>query len=192
MTKFFVVAGLIVRDELPIRRCFAKIRRNTVKKAIKQVPEFKYHASDDVTVRRVIQCITGADLDIAYALLRKDEVYDNLRSDHQRIYNYICGSLVSAIVTRYQPREPIAVIVDKSLDCIGQDMFNAQIVYKAMDQNRNGIICPDSIRITHKDSRQETCIQAADFIAGVVHRHYRDGYEDNFDTIRRKTVIELD
>lgn len=192
MTKYFVVAGLIVRDDLPVRRCFAKIRKNTVKKSIKQLPEFKYHNSDDVTVRRAVQCITGADLDIAYALLRKDEVYDRLRSHHQTVYNYICGSLVSAIVTRYQPWEPIDIIVDKSLNCVGQDMFNDYIVFKAMDQNRNGIGGLDSIRITHKDSRQEVCIQAADFVAGVVHRHYRDGNEANFDAVWEKTTIAFD
>jgi hypothetical protein len=192
MTKYFVIAGLIVRDDQPIRRCFAKIRNNTVKKSIKQLPEFKYHNSDDVTVRRVVQCVTTTDLDIAYALLRKDEVYDRLRSHHQTVYNYLCGSLVSAIVTRYQPSEPLDIIVDKSLNCVGQDMFNDYIVFKAMDQNRNGIAGLDSIRIAHKDSRQEACIQAADFIAGVVHRHYRDGNEANFDAVWGKTTIAFD
>jgi hypothetical protein len=192
MTKYFVIAALIVRDDLPIRRCFAKIRRNTVRKSIKQLPEFKYHASDDITVRRVVHCIAGADLDIAYALLRKDEVYDRLRPHHQTIYNYVCGSLVSAIVTRYQPCDPIDLIVDKSPSCVGQDLFNDYIVFKAMDQNRNGIAGLDSIRIAHKDSRQEACIQAADFVAGVVHRYYRDGDEAHFDAIESKTVIALD
>ncbi len=192
MTKYFVIAGLIVRDDLPIRRCFAKIRKNTIKKSIKQLPELKYHNSDDVTVRRIIQCVASTDLDIAYALLRKDEVYDRLHSRHQTVYNYLCGSLVSAIVTKYQPSEPLDVIVDKSLDCVGQDMFNDYIVFKAMDQNRNGILDPDSIRIAHKDSQQEVCIQAADFVAGVVHRHYRDGNEANFSAVWRKTTIAFD
>ena len=35
MTKYFIIASLIVRDDLPVRRCFAKIQKNTVKKAIK-------------------------------------------------------------------------------------------------------------------------------------------------------------
>jgi hypothetical protein len=128
-------------------------QKNTIRKSIKQLPEFKYHNSDDVIVRRVVQCVASTDLDIACALLRKDEVYDRLRSRHQTVYNYLCRSLVSAIVIKYQPSEPLDVVVDKSLDGVGQDTFNDYIVFKAMDQNRNGVRDPDAIRVAHKDSR---------------------------------------
>jgi hypothetical protein len=44
-SPYFVIAALIVHNPLTIRRCFAKIRRNKLKKKYKKLPEFKFNNS---------------------------------------------------------------------------------------------------------------------------------------------------
>ncbi|MFA5415228.1 MAG: hypothetical protein WC295_07010 [Methanoregula sp.] len=80
--------------------------------------------------KRILSCITSADVDIAYCVLRKERVYVHLRSNHQIIYNYLAGSLISHIIQRYSPRDDVEIIVDKSLNGIQGEAFDQHLVYK--------------------------------------------------------------
>ena len=68
-SPYFVIAALIVHDPLAIRRCFAKIRRNKLKKKYKDLPEFKFNNSGPEIKKRILACIATADVDIAYCVL---------------------------------------------------------------------------------------------------------------------------
>ncbi|MDD5187537.1 MAG: hypothetical protein PHF57_04945 [Methanoregula sp.] len=80
--------------------------------------------------KRILSCITLADVDIAYCVLRKERVYVHLRSNHQIIYNYLAGSLISHIIQRYSSRDDVEIIVDKSLNGIQGEAFDQHLVYK--------------------------------------------------------------
>ena len=158
---------------------------------MKKIPEFKYNNTNADVKRRVFQCLATCDLDIVYALLRKKQVYQDLTEKNQIIYNYLCGSLMDIIISQYNISEPVNLFIDKSLYGIHRDHFNDYLIYKMMDSRTIG---PDigMISIVHVDSAQEPCIQAADFVAGAVHKRYRDNDDQHYRLIAHKTTIELD
>jgi hypothetical protein len=172
-SPYFVIAALIVNDPLDIKRCFKKIRRNKLKKKFKELPELKFNSSDKVIRRRVLECIASSDIDIWCSVLRKEQLFDHLRETPQIVYNYLTGSLIAKIYLHYRPSHTFNVIVDKSLNGIQRELFDNYVVYKTMEHNIPFTPFPIPPTVIHVDSKTEPCVQAADFVAGAVHRKYR-------------------
>lgn len=173
-SPFFVIAALIIHQPLQIQRCFKKIRKNRLKKKLRELPELKFNNSDNVIKRRVLDCLATSDIEFWCSVLRKEQLYDRLRTQPLIVYNYLTGSLIANIYFHYQPFSEFNVIVDKSLNGIHKEQFDQYIVYKTMERHipiTGTLVSP---KIIHVDSRREPCIQAADFIAGAVHRKYRE------------------
>lgn len=183
---YFVLAVLIVRDELSVKRCIRKIRKNKIKKKYKKMSELKFSNSDDNIRRRVLGCIGKTDNDVAFAILRKGQVNESLQDKPQIVYNYICKQLLSRIIGKYAKNGPVELIVDKSLYGIQRDNFNDYV------EGRIGQRISTEIEVTHVDSRQCLCVQAVDFLAGAIGRKYR--YEDGryYAKIEHSITIGLD
>jgi len=191
-SPYFVIAALIVHDPLTIRRCFAKIRRNKLKKKYKELPEFKFNNSGPEIKKRILNCIAAADVDIAYCVLRKEQVYPHLRSNHQIVYNYLTGSLISHIVQQFYDGGPVEITVDKSLNGIQREAFDQYLVYKTFEKNLGIDLTAIPIEIEHADSKNEPGIQAADFIAGALHYYYRTDDDTFSGIIDEKVTLAFD
>lgn len=191
-SPYFVIAALIVHDPLAIRRCFAKVRRNKLKKKYRELPEFKFNNSGPEIRKRILSCIASADVDIAYCVLRKEQVYPHLRSNHQIVYNYLTGSLISHIARRFNDGGPVQITVDKSLNGIQREAFDQYLVYKTFEKNQANDFAAIPIEIVHADSKNEPCIQAADFIAGALHYYYRTDDDTFSGIIDEKVALAYD
>jgi len=116
---YFVLAAMMVREDLPLRRCIKKIRQRKIKKQYKKASELKFSNSDNAIRRRVLECIGETDNDIAYALLRKGQVERELQDKPQIVYNYLCKQLLYKIISKYQIGPLAEIIVDKSFYGVG-------------------------------------------------------------------------
>jgi hypothetical protein len=191
-SSYFIIAALIVHDPLAIRRCFAKIRRNKLRKKYRELPEFKFNNSGVEIKKTILSCIASADVDIAYCVLRKEQVYLHLRSNHQIVYNYLTGSLISHIIQRFSAGGDVEIIVDKSLNGIQREAFDQYLVYKTFEKNQSYDPAAIRINIDHVDSMREPCIQAADFIAGALHYYYRNNDDMYSGIINDKIAMAFD
>jgi len=191
-SEYFIIAAIIVYDSLAIHRCFAKIRRNKLKKKFRELPEFKFNNSGTEIRKRILSCIASADVDVAYCVLRKEQVYPHLRKNQQIVYNYLSGSLMSHIIQRYPMDKSVDITVDKSLNGIQREAFDQYLVYKTFEKNHANDIASIPIQIDHVDSRREPCIQAADFIAGAMHYYYRTNDDTFSSIIEKKIQVALD
>lgn len=191
-SPYFVIAALIVQEPLQIERCFSKIRKNRLKKKYRELPELKFNNSDTVIKRRVLECLAHSNIEFWCSVLRKDQLYEHLRKQPQIVYNYLTGSLIEKMYFHYWPFYEINIIVDKSLNGIQKDLFDQYIVYKTMEQTTPIVEPLVPPNIVHRDSRREPCIQAADFIAGAVHRKYRQADESCFLIIQDKCLQIFD
>lgn len=194
-SPFFVVGAIIAEGPEKVQQCKTCMKRVKKKlpKKYKNISELKYHNTSDTYRRRVLECISRTDVDIAYAVLRKEQVYINLRDKHQILYNYITGSLVSTILSEYRCSHDVNVIIDKSLDGVVGEEFDKYLLYRSMEEDMNHIGTHE-LEIYHADSKQNHCIQAADFVAGAVHRHYREylPYTDYYSVFENRITIALD
>ena len=191
-SSYFIIAALIAYDHLAIQRCFARIRRNKLKKRYRELPELKFNNSSVVIKRRILSCIASSDVAIAYSVLRKEQVYPHLRDKHQIIYNFLTGSIIAHIIQRFPIDGEVRITVDRTLSGIQREAFDQYIIHKTFERNISDTLSTIPIVIEHIDSKREPCIQAADFIAGALHHYYREGDDTMYRLIKNRIKIEFD
>lgn len=190
-SKYFVIAAILTENPLPAQKCITKIRKERLKTKYKEISELKYHNSDNIIRRRILQCITKTDVNIAYAILRKRQVNENLRSKKNILYNFLCGSLIGKMFKKYHMLNKVNIVVDRSLTKINREAFNEYIGYKAL-MSKSDLFNPEVIEVKHIDSCQDKCIQSVDFIVGAVARKYERNDSTLYEIIDHKIEIALD
>jgi len=184
---YFVLAALVLREDLPIKRCIKDIRRKKIKKRYKQTSELKFNDSDGTIRRRILECIGRTNNDIGYAVLYNSKIQHEV--EPQLIYNEICRQLTYKILNNYGVSGQVEVIIDKSLYGAQRAAFNAHMA------DRSGMIVPATlgeVKVTHVDSKACPCIQAVDFIAGAINRKYRDSDDLYYQKIQHKISLCLE
>lgn len=182
---YFVLAALIARDEIPIRRCIRKIRQ-TLPKKYKVKSELKFNESDDPSKRRILECMAKTNNDIAYVFVRKDQaalLTSYLGVEPQVLYNDICKQLLQRVISNYEfPNGAVEVVIDRFLYGDAQEKFDNYLATGLMG----------SINVSHLDSKQCPCLQAVDFIAGAITRKYRDNNNMYYNKIQHKITMALE
>lgn len=184
---YFVLAALVLREDLPIKRCIKNIRQRKIKKRYKKTSELKFNDSDDPIKRRILECIGKTNNDIGYALLRNADIQREV--EPQLIYNEVCRQLIYKIINNYGMSGRVEVIMDKSLYGMQRATFDAHMA------DRSGMVVPptlEEIKVIHVDSKTCPCIQAVDFIAGAINRRYRHGDDRYYQKIQHKVALSLD
>jgi hypothetical protein len=191
-SKFFVLAAIITRDPEKVRRCIKRVRQQKLPKKYKTVPELKFHNSSQTIRKRVLDCVAGTDTDIAFVILHKNQVYERLKSKPSILYNYLTGSLIAKIIIAYKLEGQVRVIIDKSLYGFERENFDNYLTWKACLGNHSEEQSIDPPEIVHIDSRQDRCIQVADFVAGAINHKYTMNDPSYYSAIGPRISILLD
>jgi len=191
-SKFFVLAAIIARDPEKVSRCIKRVRQQKLSKKYKTVPELKFHNSSQTIRKRVLDCVAGTDTDIAYVVLRKNQVFERLKSKPSILYNYLSGSLISKIITAYNLEGLVKVFVDKSLYGFERDNFDNYLTWKTCIGNHSEDQNINPPEIVHIDSRQDRCIQVADFVAGAISHKYSMEDPSYYNAIEQRVSILMD
>jgi len=186
-TPYFVLAALILKEELPIKRCIKNIREKKIKKKYRKTSELKFNDSDGPIKRRILECIGRTNNEIGYAVLCNLDIRHEV--EPQLIYNEVCRKLIYNIINNYGVSGQMKVIVDKSLYGTHRTNFDAHMA------DRSGMLVPASlseIKVFHVDSKTCPYIQAVDFIAGAINRKYRDDEDLYYQMIHNRVAVSLD
>lgn len=181
---YFVLAALVAREEIPIRRCIKDVRQ-TLRKKYKVKSELKFKESDDPSKRRILECVAKTNNDIAYIYLRKDQtalLAPYLGIEPQVLYNDICKQLLKMVIPNYEFKGAVGIVIDRFLYGEAQERFNNYLADGLMR----------SIKVSHLDSKQCPCLQAVDFIAGAIARRYRDNDDLYYNKIHPNITIALE
>ena len=183
-SKYFVLVGLCCKDPQKVAKCVIKTR-NTLKRPDK-VLELKFSASHPETRRRMLENLALQNIDIHGIVVDKTTVFPSLMDKKEIYFNWVSGYLARKLISGFQDGEEVDIIVDKRSFGQNQEDFDKYINYKIR------VILGDrwKINISHKNSHNELCLQATDFLAGTIHRKYRYGDASLFEIIKKKTNIE--
>ena len=184
--KYFTLAAIIAREPDQVKRCIKRTREQKLPKKYKQIPELKFHNSSQTIRERVLKCLSKSDNEIAYVILRKEQVYPYLREERATLYNYMSGMLLSKIIKLYNLTGPLNLVIDKSLYNSQRDNFDNYLTWKA---SALGV----SLNPFHPDSQQELGVQAVDYVAGAINHMYC-GYGTHYYNIiegKISTLIDL-
>ncbi len=183
--KYFTLAAIIAREPIQVERCIKRTREQKLPKKYKEIPELKFHNSSQTIRERVLKCLAKTDNDVAYVILRKDQVYPYLRDERTILYNYITGILLSKIIKSYRLEGSVDLIIDKSLYNKQRDNFDNYLTRKASE-------LVVTLNLAHSDSIQDRGVQAVDYVAGGINYTYCQ--EDNryYKIIEDKVSILID
>jgi hypothetical protein len=191
-SKYFILAAIITRDQDQVQKCIKKVRQQKLPKKYKTIPELKFHNSSQTIRERILDCATRTDTDIAYAVLRKHQVYERLRTKQSILYNYVSGSLISKIITAYKLEGVVKVFVDKSLYGLERENFDNYLSWKACMGNHSEEQDINLPEIVHVDSRRDRCIQVVDFVAGAINHKYSADNDYYYQKIEQRISISMD
>ena len=179
---YFILAALITREDLLIKRCIRDVRQ-TLKKKHKVKSELQ---SSDPSKRRILECVAKTNSSIAYIFLRKDQAaflshYHEI--EPQVLYNDPDKQLLHRIIHKYEfPKGAVEIVIDRFLYGAAQERFDNYLADGLMR----------SINVSHLDSKQCPCLQATDFIAGAIARKYRDNDNLYYNKIQHKITMAFE
>jgi len=183
--QYFVIAILITRDKKPIENCIKRIRQRKLPKKYKKISELKFRNSNTLIRKSVLECLSRREIEISYILLNKRRIYPRLQDKKNIVYNYITSFLLQKVLSEESGK--IELVVDRLFTKKNREEFNRYINYKIKTELRKSM----EVSIEHKNSEEERCLQAVDFVAGAIYRKYTLGDESYYPIIRAKIREEI-
>lgn len=181
-SPIFVIAYLVPRKPLRLA--------NDLKKFLKKIkfkaPELKFHEDREETRKAVLEFLNKhCKFEAGYIAISKTAVREELRRDPSRLYNYLAiHFVISQLVRTYSPSK-IIYIIDKSMRKSRMLEFNEYAVKKArwmtirlakakdIALQPNEFVDIPEVEVRHEDSRNDVCVQIADYLAGSIGHAFR-------------------
>ncbi|MEK6859224.1 MAG: DUF3800 domain-containing protein [Nanoarchaeota archaeon] len=181
-SKFFVITLMCcdVHTEIEISRIIKKIRRKILKKKMKNTSELKGNNSSDKIRNAVLEKASKKNIEIYTIILDKSKVYNYLRDYKDKLYNYTANLILNECSF---DNNKISLVVDKRGGVLAAD-FNRYIKFKLINKNN----C--DIKVEHKNSNKDGCLQVLDFISWAIFRKYESKDEEFYNIIRSKITTE--
>lgn len=162
-SQYFVITLVVTKDSAALARCMKKAREKVIKKKWHQVSELKANKSSENVINRVLAEFQKVDAQIHYIVVDKKQVFDYLRSQKKRLYNYIAGIILGETNLSF---DDITMIVDKrETKLFARDNFDAYIVEKLQRAGR-------SAKISHFASSRNASLQTVDHLCWSIFRNY--------------------
>lgn len=169
-----------------------RLRKNMNRcKKITGMQEFKFSNDSDKTRMRFLKKINTFDLKLGAVVVSKNSVANHLKSDKTLLYNYIAvheiiGVIVSEYLKPHTPYNNIFYTLDKSTS-VSESAFNeyCEEKIKILARPRN-FMADIHTSIRHLDSKSDSCLQVADYVAGSVSAKFTRNESKYYDIIKNK------
>jgi len=182
-SKFFTITLMCcdVKTEVEVNRIIKKIRKNLLKKKMKNTSELKGNNSTDRIRFAVLNKAVEKNIEIYTIILDKSKIYDYLKNSKDKLYNYTANLILNECSLN---DGKFKLIVDKRGGVVVND-FDRYIKFKMNNKNSN---C--EIDVEHKNSNREGCLQVLDFISWAIFRKYELNDERYYNIIKRRITTE--
>lgn len=181
-TKFFTINLLVCgfREEQDLKRVIKKIRRKVLRKDLRKSNEIKWNNSNDLIKRKVFERIERIDFEVFSIILDKSKVYDYLRDNKHKLYNY----LSNMIINECSIDGKIELVVDRSKNKRSlRDDFDNYIRDNLKKECLN-------LTIQHTDSKSKGGLQVLDFVSGAIFNKYGFNNLKYYNKIKNKITTE--
>ena len=188
-SKYFVIAVLATNDSKAIETALQKYRkklRNSPKKK-RNLGEYKFNKAPDKVKTDLLNIINLKKVELGYVFVDKVHVYQKLREKRNELYTYMCRTLLDKflVVSSLSNDSKIDLIVDRQFAKKHRENFNNYLDWKIKE-----LVELKMLNIFHKDSQQELCLQAVDFVCGATYRCYNLDDPKYFEIIKKKIIIK--
>lgn len=174
-TKFFVVAYLWIRDTPPFRDDLRWLYLRLTRRHRYFHDELHFSQSNDSVRRKGLQLICRTDAcNFGIIVVNKRWIRrsSSFYGDAHGIYRYVVvHNIMNSMIPKLEYKERLNVIIDKSLPQSQRELFKeyAELkgYYVSQRDGRKDIFYRTRLKISHRNSKYEPCLQASDFLAGA-------------------------
>lgn len=166
---YFVVATVLSQSPKSLEHITKRVRRKIGRKKLKQIPELKFHTSDETTRRRLLTTLAKQRVNFLTLLVDKEgrRVKDNPE-------NY--GLILKTLTSHFPKNEQTEFLVDQK--------FTKE---REVERLKREVADP---RVLFVDSKRNPFVQLADFVAGAVNHYFNFGNKAYFQIIEAKTKVK--
>jgi len=155
-SKYLVLSALVVSDYNCLDRIIKNMRRNKFKKELSKAAEIKAcHSSREVILHMLRKISETSGAKVMYVVLEKKRIYSEyLKSDKNKLYNYVAGKLARNLDTK----DDLDIRIDKSK--------GKQLLQQDFNNYFRKILASSArIAISHSHSHAWAGLQFADVLA---------------------------
>ena len=181
-SKYFVIVILLTNKPKEISNALRRIKSSLKKKEIKKKHELKFYESPDRIRILALQSLKRKDIEISYFLLRKKKAIE----DSHKLYTVWSDSLIKNSLLGRTPLS-VEIVLDRRLPKVHEEIFERQL----KNGIRNLFNHQVSVEVCHKNSKEDNCLQAADFVSGAVFYNYEHNNSSFYNIIKHniKNII---
>ncbi|MDQ3098893.1 MAG: DUF3800 domain-containing protein [bacterium] len=184
---FFFCIGIISTEDktnITLRKIIKKARTRTVKKKLKNAPELKFNISDEKTRTYVLKELAKQNIEIIVLVVNKD---GQKIADTPKNYALVVGNAVTEVVHHH----PVVIVtVDRKYTNTeqAQEFMSecSQIVVQNSPKNKSTSVAFE----TPTDSKSDSLIQLADFVAGAFNQKYNHNNKQFVEILEKKITTE--
>ena len=193
-TSYFIAAYVVVPNPVLVRSQLSKLLRKLHKDRLYSGDELKFSKSSMKTRTKVLEKIISFDWSGGLIVIEKSKAKGDLRSKPNILYNYlIVHNVIKDTMIDLKPSEDLCLHIDRSLSRSNREAFNEYARNKAdwvwnVELARSPRLRDNQIRLVHDNSRDDCCIQLADFVSGSAFQFYEKGDEKYYSMIKDKLV----
>ncbi|RJS89853.1 DUF3800 domain-containing protein [Candidatus Bathyarchaeota archaeon] len=177
-TNYFVVSYIIPESPWLLRKKLKHLLKRLHRQRKYSGRELHFTNSNDFVRCRVLKKINEISLIIGIVVVEKQKVSLKLRHSLNILYNYlIVHTIMRNVLLWMDESEKLELYIDKSLSKSNREAFNDYVQRKANwvwchDLEHKTPLSPSQIKVEHKFSQNDYCLQAADYIAGATFQKY--------------------
>ncbi len=189
-TKCFVVTLLVAKDDLPLRQAVTRTLRRKVNKGrkpkrAKRVRELKGSHTSLKVKRYFWRQVQQAEFGLYALVLNKERVYESLRQEPERLYNYLARMLIEKC--------PLAEATNRVILTLDRRKAKAEQAdfSRYLTSQLQAFLAPQiPLNIYTSASEESAGVQAADLFCWGIFRKYERGDQEWYRLFRRKIRFE--
>ncbi|VVB61387.1 Uncharacterised protein [uncultured archaeon] len=178
-SKYFTVVAIVVDEPKELARVIKKLRERKLKKGIKEFPEIKANNSNKWIREYVLGKVRVSNCGIFAIVVKKDKIHSRLFEVQNRLYNYLCGVLLSRLDA--DGHKFIITIDKKYTNALVRENFDEYVINK-LKYSKSAV----DVEVYHLPSHASNELQVVDFVVWSINRKFNAGDSSYYNIIESK------
>ena len=191
-SRFFTIGAVVTEEPRALERIPKHVRMRRLKKDLLRKSELKFHNSDSMVKKEVLERVAALGNVRVFALsARKARGSPELRASENLTYMQLLGELAYEVIRVERTADALDFIVDlRPLERAISHQFDAWMLSDIVRECAFHRVVPPRLRISRFDSQNSRGLQVADFVAGAIRRRHELGDSTYYDIIAPRIATE--
>ena len=169
-SPYLIITAILTEDKHNLESVISRVRRKFRKNGKTLPSELKHSNSDKTIIHAILTNILSRSCQFITVGIDKRNLNYSLFSSLDKIYMGILHQIFTEIITTYPFESSYTVHIDRGMASSHYDAVCSDFNEVLHTINKTSAA---SVKIECLRSETSEAVQAADFVAGIIHNHYR-------------------